>query len=294
MIDGVLIVARDAGQIVGTARVTTQDLEGRNDVAQVGVAVLPGHRRRGIGRMLLQRVADATDRFDRPLLIGSSRENVPSGEAFSRRIGAELAQVVTENRLDLHELDRDLIDSWLDDGPRRAPGYSTKLIQGQTPEAMLPAAARAFELMNTAPMDDLQMGDFKITPEQMREHDLALTAAGFERWACYAVLDSTGELVGFTDITFNPKAPEQVQIGNTVVDPAHRGHGLGKWIKAAMLKQVLAELPQARWMVTGNAASNDAMLAINRQLGFRASAAVQTWQVTRDRLREYLAGSAPP
>jgi hypothetical protein len=45
------------------------------------------------------------------------------------------------------------------------------------------------------------------------------------------------------------------------------------------------------WLVTGNAASNDAMLSINRQLGYRASAAVKIWQVSTERARACQSGS---
>jgi mycothiol synthase len=103
--------------------------------------------------------------------------------------------------------------------------------------------------------------------------------------------DATSDFVGLTDIVVNSAVPERVQIGNTAVDPAHRGRALGKWLKGAMTQKVLDELPAAHWLVTANAASNDAMLSINRQLGFHARAAVKTWQVSTERARAYLSGS---
>jgi mycothiol synthase len=59
----------------------------------------------------------------------------------------------------------------------------------------------------------------------------AAAAAGLERWAYYAVNDATGDFVGLTDILVNPAAPERVHVGNTAVEPAHRGRALGKWLK---------------------------------------------------------------
>jgi len=55
-----------------------------------------------------------------------------------------------------------------------------------------------------------------------------------------------------------------------------------------MTQQALDELPAAHWLVT----SNEAMLSINRQLGFHASAEVKTWQVSTERARAYLSGQA--
>jgi GNAT superfamily N-acetyltransferase len=116
-------VARDAGQIVGSAGVTVQDMDGFRHVAEVSIGVLPGHRRAGIGRALLGGVLEGAGRLGRSLLMGDTRETVPAGEAFARRIGAGLGQVIIENRLDLRAVDRDLLRSWVEAGPARAPGY---------------------------------------------------------------------------------------------------------------------------------------------------------------------------
>src|SRR5579863_7504099 len=69
-------------------------------------------------------------RFGRSLLMGGTRETVPAGEAFARRIGAELGQVMIENRLDLRAVDRDLVRSWVEAGPARAPGYHLEFVRG--------------------------------------------------------------------------------------------------------------------------------------------------------------------
>lgn len=286
---GATIVARgDAGQIVGSADVTVQDMDGFRHVARVSIGVLPGHRRAGIGRALLGGAVEVAGRLGRSLLMGATRETVPAGEAFARRIGAELGQVMTENGLDLRAVDRDLVRSWVEAGPARAPGYHLEFVKGATPDRLIPGVIAALQIMNTAPRDDLQVGDFTITPERLKEEEQTAAAAGLERWACYAVDDATGDFVGLTDIVVSSAVPERVQIGNTAVEPAHRGHALGKWLKGAMTQKVLDELPAAHWLVTANAASNDAMLSINRQLGFQASAAVKTWQVSTERARAYL------
>lgn len=291
--DGVTIVARDgAGQIIGSADVSVQDMDGFRHVAQVNIGVLPGHRRAGTGRALLGGAVDAARRLGRSVLMGATRETVPAGEAFARRIGAELGQVMTENRLDLRAVDRDLIRTWAEAGPARAQGYHLEFIKGATPDPLMPGVIAALQIMNTAPRGDLQIGDFTLTPQQLREEEQAAAAAGMQRWAYYAIEDASGDFVGLTDVMVNSAVPERIHVGNTAVDPAHRGRGLGKWLKAAMTQQVLAGLPAARWVVTGNAASNDAMLSINRQLGFQASAAVKIWQISTERAGAYLSDQA--
>lgn len=289
--DGATIAARgEAGQIIGSADVTVQDMDGYRHVAWVSVGVLPNHRRAGVGRALLGGALEVAERFGRSLLMGGTRESVPAGEAFARRIGAELGQVMIENRLDLRAVDRDLVRSWVEAGPARAPGYHLEFVKGATPDHLVSGVIAALLTLNTAPRDDLQVGDVTVTPQLLREQEKAAAAAGLERWACYAVEDGTGAFVGLTDVVVNSAVPERLQVGNTGVNPAHRGRALGKWLKGAMTQEILGELPAARWLVTGNAASNDAMLSINRQLGFQASATMKTWQVAAERARTYLSG----
>jgi hypothetical protein len=49
----------------------------------------------------------------------------------------------------------------------------------------------------------------------------------------------------------------------------HRGHRLGLYLKTAMLLWLREEQPQLELIDTGNAESNDHMIAINEQLGYR-------------------------
>lgn len=60
----------------------------------------------------------------------------------------------------------------------------------------------------------------------------------------------------------------------TIVDPAHRGHRLGMWVKLANLRYTRGEEPALRNIDTWNAATNSHMIAINEALGFRA---VEGW-----------------
>ena len=67
--------------------------------------------------------------------------------------------------------------------------------------------------------------------------------------------------------------------GASAVFVAARGLGLGKWLKAAMLKHVQAHCPGARWIQTNNADENAAMLGINVKMGFQPWAQFTEWQL---------------
>ena len=60
--------------------------------------------------------------------------------------------------------------------------------------------------------------------------------------------------------------------------PAHRGRGLGLWVKADMLVRLRAERPEVAEVLTGNASSNRHMLAVNERLGYRLWSQINGWQ----------------
>ncbi|MGO8958319.1 MAG: GNAT family N-acetyltransferase [Streptosporangiaceae bacterium] len=288
--DGVVLVARDAaGAIAGLSSCNWERLPGQDHLLFTAIEVLPGYRRQGAGRLLLDRTAAIAEHQGLRLIMGRTRGNVPSGAAFCGQFGAAPAMVGEENRLDLHSVDRDQVDYWIADGPVRAPGYRLDFVAGRTPPELAGRVAEVLNVMNTAPRENLDIGDVQVTPELVGEYEDAALAAGEGLWAYYAVEKASGRFVGLTNIFIRPALPDRIYVGDTAVDPAHRGRGLGKWLKAAITQRILDQLPDVRWVITWNAGSNDAMLAINRQLGFRVAVISTTWQIPTDQLRARLA-----
>ncbi|MFN2614365.1 MAG: GNAT family N-acetyltransferase [Actinomycetota bacterium] len=280
------IVARAQGGFLSTD-------ENNTHLVDAGVAVLPEYRRRGIGKHLLGTIVAFAERENRTLLVAGTSERVPSGDAWCERIGAERGLSQHINRLDLAELDRALVDRWVEEGPGRAPGYSLLwLDEGPYPDDLLDQIVACHNIMNTAPRDDLQIEDFTITAQQVREWEKMSKASGGQRWSIFIRHDASDELVAFTETNYNPRLPKTAWQLATAVRPDHRGHALGKWMKAAMLQRLVAERPELEDVRTGNADSNDAMLGINKQLGFKHYIASTVWQVRVEKVRAYLDSSA--
>lgn len=276
-------IARDQqGRLAGQAFCLVLRIGENEHMAQSGIEVGPEHRRQGLGRAFLGELQTAARAKGARVLLSFTSERVPAGAEFARATGAKMAQEAHENRLDLRQVDRKLVERWVAEGPRRAPGYSLVFMDGRAPDEMVERVCKAFDIMNTAPRGDIAQDDIHFTPALYREFEKQLFAGGGRHWALYASHEGDGEFVGFTDINWHPDRPQLIHQGATAVDPAHRGHALGKWLKAEMIRRVLAELPDANYIVTGNADSNDAMLGINRQLGFAPHAATLAWQLTLD------------
>lgn len=274
--------------MIGHGSAVVLRTEENQHLAQAEIQVLPEMRRRGLGTALLRPIADFARSKGRRLLVGTTYSNVPSGAAFMTLIGGTMALAMHTNELEIDNLDRDLLRTWLVRAPERAADFELGLWEGAYPEDELDAIAALMEAMNQAPTDDLDIEDFHWTAGQIREMDESMTAQGYEHWTMYVREKASGAFAGFTDVYWNPTNPEILSQANTGVFPQYRSKGLGRWLKAAMLEKVLRDRPEVKRVRTGNAHSNAAMLSINTELGFKPLMSSETWQVELDRVFDYL------
>jgi GNAT superfamily N-acetyltransferase len=279
----------DDGSIVASAIANWMVHEDNQHIVNVDLGVLPAYRRRGIGTTLLGQVVAVAEELGRRLISSQSVDLVPSGEQFARRVGANLGMNQGMNRLVLADVDRDRVRRWIQQGPIRAEGYSLVAVDGRYPDDLIEQIVDLSTVMNTAPREDLDMEDERPTVEHAREWEATNLPLGIQRWYLAARHDASGELVGWTEVGWWPTIPTIVWQWGTGVRPEHRGHAIGKWLKAVMLERILDERPQAIDIRTTNADSNDAMLGINHALGFRKYHTNLWWQLDVERAKAYLA-----
>lgn len=248
---------------------------GDGRVMECDLFVRPDHRREGVGSEVFSSICDLAADERRSLLTWSTFDAVPAGDAFSRRLGGRIARVNRTSELRLADVDWQKIEGWIQAAPG---GYRLEVIDGAFPEHLRSDAATFHRIMQTAPRDNLDVGDVVLDADHIAELDRALLEAGRMRWTAL-VRDSSGACVGGTEVSFEPLDPTVVLQQNTGIDPGHRGLGLAKWAKAAMLDRIRHERPEAQAIRTDNAYSNAAMLAINDVLGFEVVSTRTEWQV---------------
>ena len=107
----------------------------------------------------------------------------------------------------------------------------------------------------------------------------SVAAEGTDLWTVCARHDGTGQFVGYTELFFRRHTPWQAAQGDTGIHPDHRLRGIGRWLKAQNALRLLAERPEVEFIETVNAAGNEAMLSINRAMGFEVVARRQEWEV---------------
>lgn len=250
---------------------------GDERVMECDVLVRRDRRREGLGSRLMAVVYEETAREGRSLLTWSTFDAIPAGEAFSRSLGGRVARVNRTSELALADVDWEMVDRWASPERPRELGYSLEIVVGVFPEHLRADAAKFHHIMQTAPRDDLDVGDVIIDANFVAELDRALMDSGRARWTVF-VRNGSGTCVGGTEVTFEPDHPSIALQQNTGVDLAHRGRGLAKWVKAMMLKQIRDEGPEVRLVRTDNAFSNAPMLTINDALGFKVLSTRTEWQ----------------
>lgn len=270
-----LFLARDGAHDVGNALVWLPLLDNLEN-ASVFFTVDLEHRRRGIGakfaRFLIESVrAEGRGRaiFYSPASLDGTDDGAPS--VLARRLGAELAFHGVRRQLIVGDVDDTALGALLaDEVGARADAYELVTWIDRIPDLLVDDGARLMGRMTT----DAPMGDLAWEPEvwdasRYREKEAEALALGRRRVAAGAIERSTGRLVAYTDIGVSMVQPVVAYQWDTIVDPEHRGHRLGLLVKVANLRQLRRESPATVSMQTWNAESNEHMVAINDQLGFR-------------------------
>ncbi len=251
--------------------------------------VHPQHRQKGLAKRLLELALEVARREERTHIISWTHSTIPVGSIVAEKIGAKRGLEGHTNQLELAELDRELITKWIKDARQTAKEFALDFWLGAYPENELADIANLHSVMSTEPRGELEIEDWQVKSEDLREGEAYNKAVGVERWVTYVRHVPSGELAGYSATYYEAENNALVvHQGDTGVLPKYRGHGLGKWLKAAMLEKILCERPQVKFIRTGNADSNAPMLAINHALGFKPYIAWIDWQLEIKVLEVYL------
>jgi GNAT superfamily N-acetyltransferase len=251
------------------------------DLPPAGVYVHPDHRQCGVGRELVQRLVAYARSENRARITAWTTSRVAAGDEFATALGARAVAHMKINHLPIEAVDRAKLERWVVDGPRRAPGYDLLSWDGRTRDEHLEAFADVYAVMNDAPQGDLEINDAEFTPSRIRQWESSSAAFGVEAWTIVAGAPD-GSFAGLHTVGWAPWRPSIVGIADTGVRREHRGHALGKWLKAAMTLRIMDERPTVTEIETENDDGNAAMLGINSELGYRLKSSYTNWELRID------------
>jgi GNAT superfamily N-acetyltransferase len=259
-VDQQVLLARDDTGLVGWAWATEPRREYTDTVFLAG-CVAPDHRRRGIGRTLLDAICSGTERTR---LRTRAWEGTPGATVLP---GWGFTSSVTHavRRLHLDEPD----PAW--PGLRReaesaAADYELVRRVGPTPERDLPEMVALREAINDAP-DALEYEAYPT--ERISAYEQALVKRRQTQYAVVARHRATGEPAGITLCAVDEFGPSVAHQEDTSVVRAHRGHRLGLLLKLEMIDWLREERPEVTATETWNDVRNHHMIAVNERLGLR-------------------------
>jgi len=273
-------VARAEGRIVGIATLTLPDRENLQ-LTITNVRVGPANRRHGIGTALLRATLGDARAAGRSLVTGQGLKVGGDGERWASSLGFGKVQEFVLQSLTVPEVDPEL---WRVPAPA---GFRAERWTGATPDALVAGYARARTAIMDAPVGDSTLRFPDWTVERVRQHEADLRERGDEHRIVVAIHERTGAVAGLTEMVIRPARPTIGYQQETAVLPAFRGRGLGRFVKAGMMRWLTAKRPEITWVGTNTAADNDHMIRVNHQVGYRTEATVADVEVPIGALEDH-------
>ena len=267
------------GELVATGWITLPQIDNLVQ-ADLYVAVLPAHRRRGHGTAMLDFLEQVCRDHGRSRFTGLADwaydgpvdgRGTPGLEfALARGFSFALGDVQRELPL---PADGAVLAELAAEAAPHHDGYELRSWAGPVPEELVvDYVALDSSLATEAPTGDLETEAHTADVEAHRTAERVMAAQGRATWHTVA-LDRAGHVVAYTLLVVPAHDPKWVFQWGTLVHRAHRGHRLGLAVKVANLRAVQASAQvAARRVVTWNADVNDHMIGINERMGFRPTA----------------------
>ncbi len=272
------------GPILGVGLLEFPLLDNTHSV-EVTVAVHPDHRRRGVGTAIVGYMgelarADGRRSLNAIVDVPLTKAQTHASLHFAPSVGFEATMAGNARRLDL-PLDpakvaelRGVVAS-----ARDAADYRTLTFLAPWPDEFVEDECELLQVMSTdEPAGDGEREAEVWDEKRMAEYDELRAQRGAAKLCAIAQHVPSGRAVAMTEILVSDDVPHQSWQLVTVVHSEHRGHRLGLAVKLANLEFLSRHAPGIGFVVTGNAAVNAPMIAVNDMMGFRVLGEGTFWQ----------------
>ncbi|MBZ9645803.1 GNAT family N-acetyltransferase [Streptomyces sp. PSKA30] len=261
------LASGEDGDPLGSAFLRLFTREGQEHLAELQVNVHTAERRSGVGSRLLETAVAAAREAGRRSVVAQADAGTP-GDHFLAAGGFRKVLTLTYARLALDELDNSKADEINAIVERPHPGYRLASWRGTVPEELAKTFADSRHAMDDMPMDDTDYGVVAWDVERVLAAARAIADRGELLTTVVAVDESDGSIVGFSELVVPGDGKGDGLHYGTGVLPEHRGHGLGRWMKAESIRLARTNHPELAGLVTDTADSNTHMRRINDALGY--------------------------
>ncbi|MEV0411415.1 GNAT family N-acetyltransferase [Streptomyces sp. NPDC050448] len=258
-------LASDADSIpIGTAFLRLFNSPGQDHLAELTLQVHPAERRHHVGSQLLDAAVAAARDNARRCVIAQAEAGAP-GDQFLVARGFRKVLTLRFSRLPLADVDTTALAGIIE---HSHPGYRLAAWQGAVPDDLAQTFAAARRAMDDMPMEDTDYGTVTWDVDRVRAAAKAVERRGDQLRTVVAIDTSNGSIAGFTELVIPGNGTGDGQHYGTGVLPEHRGHGLGRWMKAESIRQAHGHYPGLGGLLTDTADSNRHMRHINDDLGY--------------------------
>lgn len=257
-------LASDADSITaGTAFLRLFD-GGQEHLAELTLHVHPVERSKGVGSRLLDTAVAAARDNTRRCVVAQAQSGSPGDHFLSAR-GFRKVLTLRYSRLPLADVDLPFLTEIVE---RPATGYRLASWQGTVPDDLAQTFADSRRAMDDMPMDDTDHGTTTWDVARVRAAAEAVEQRGDHLHTVVAIDTSNGSIAGFTELVVPGSGTGDAQHYGTGVLPEHRGHGLGRLVKAESIRQAHGHYPDLGGLLTDTADSNTHMRHISDSLGY--------------------------
>ena len=264
------LVVYEEDKLVGTSRIThptkdSPEYETNAHIAFVSCNILEKYRGKGYGKALIIDILKYLDEVGITTIQSLVFNSI--GREFCKKIGATLGNEGGERRLKLIDVNWDMIDTWIEEGKTRAKGVSFNYYD-QIPDNIMDDFVDVYtETNNQAPSEGLE-DIVKVTSDSFRKEEENLRQIGYHHLFVLSI-EEDGKISGLTEMLYQKEVNYLIHQELTGVLEKYRGRGLGKILKARMLKEIKSRFPSVQIISTGTADTNAPMVSINQRLGFK-------------------------
>lgn len=231
--------------------------------------VAPSARRRGVGTALVAHAAEQAALAGRTLLMADARVGAP-GHTFAGVIGARPGLTEVRRVLDVGPALHARLPALRAEADAHAAGYTLRRWAGVTPDDLVSQVCALNTAMEDAPHEE-SFEPLAWDAGRLLEQERRAVAEGARMYSVAALRDAAGAAAALTQVFIDPDVAGWGFQGLTAVIREHRGHRLGLLVKVAMLEWLAEAEPELGQIVTGNAAANKHMIAVNEKLAHRVT-----------------------
>ncbi|MFI1379568.1 GNAT family N-acetyltransferase [Embleya sp. NPDC020886] len=252
------------GNPVGSAFLRLFTRPGQDHLAELDLQVHPAERRNRTGTRLLEEAVAAARGDGRRCVIAQAEAGSPGAEFLPAR-GFRKVLTLTFTRLLLADADLPALTRVTE---QPCPGYRLVSWDGTVPDHLADTFVASRHAMDDMPMGSTDFGTVTWDLERVRAAAATVEKRGSALHTVAAIDTSDGSIAGFTELVIPGDGKGDGQHYGTGVLPRHRGHGLGRLMKAASILRAIERYPDLGGLLTDTADNNPHMRHINDALGY--------------------------